>query len=194
MSWTIERTEDNKEVLSKGLRSAIQRASRADILMFCSTNDQGKLGRNDVDVYPGKFSETFKIGAARASGHEAEWTDESSHYTFPGEGLKVDIPCHLKSNTNNLASGSSLATALASGMAALLLYCVQICDDSGNPEQALKTARIHDNMDRAFGRMANKNKHERYIRAWEYLKPEFKDLPDEEGIDGLKKVIAELFD
>jgi len=191
MSWTIERTEDNKTVLSEGLRRAIHRASSASILMFCSSDDQGKLSKDDV--YPGHFPDTFKIGAAKASGREAEWTDKNSDYTFPGEDLPVDLPCHLRSNTNNLASGSSLATALASGMAALLLYCFQICDDSGNPERALQTARIHDNMDRAFRRMTNKNKQPRYIRAWEHLKPEFKDLPDEDGIEGLKKVMAELF-
>ncbi|KAG0131236.1 hypothetical protein HOY82DRAFT_560245 [Tuber indicum] len=193
MSWTIERTEDNKTVLDKGLATAISRAYGERILMFCSTDDQGGLSKDDV--YPGCLPGTFKIGAAKPSGNEGEWTDKGSYYTFPGEDLKVHLPPYLTSDNDKLASGSSLATALASGMAALLLYCVQIVHDNPKtpPETSLQDARTYNNMDRAFKRMTDKNKQPRYIRAWEHLNPEFKEFSKAKGIDELRRVMMYLF-
>ena len=191
MSWTIERTPDNCKILDQGLADAIKGAYNAKILMFCSTDDQGKLSKEDV--YPGQLPGTFKIGAAKASGNEAEYTDKNSDYTFPGEALRIDIPRHLRLNKDNLASGSSLATALASGTAALLLYCFQIVNDK--PQTALQDARSYHNMDRAFRSMTDQARQPKYIRAWEHLKPEFKDwdLPEEEAIEKLKTIIEDLF-
>lgn len=188
MSWTFQRTEDNKSILDKDLEKAIARASSKDILMFCSTGDKGRHANDDT--YPACLPSVFKIGAAKASGNEAEWTESSSHFTFPGEDLRAETPTYIESKRNSPVSGSSLATALASGLAALMLYCIDITDDS---LKLRENARKHTAMERAFKRMTNKNEQPRYIRAWEHLKPKFKDLPEGEGKKELKHAMEELF-
>lgn len=186
MSWTFEKTEDNQHILEGALKDAVALASSKNILMFCSTGDQGKCA-NDDNIYPACLPSVFKIGAAKPSGNDRDWT-EASHFTFPGEDLKVEIPSYIGSGEDSRASGSSLATALASGLAALILYCI----DATNNDQLRERARSYISMKKAFKKMT-KTDQPKYIRAWEWLKPELADLDKTEGRKQLKEVMESLF-
>lgn len=185
MSWTFEKTEDNQHILEGQLKDAVAAASNKNILMFCSTGDQGKCA-NDY-IYPACLPSVFKIGGAKPSGNDRDWT-EDSHFTFPGEDLKVEIPSYIGSGQDSRASGSSLATALASGLAALILYCIDATDN----DQLRERARSYISMKKAFKKMTKADQ-PKYIRAWEWLKPELADLNKVEGRKQLKEVMESLF-
>lgn len=185
MSWTFEKTVENQHILEGELKDAVAAASSKNILMFCSTGDQGRCA--DDHIYPACLPSVFKIGAAKPSGNDRDST-EDSHFTFPGEDLKVEIPSYISLGEDSRASGSSLATALASGLAALILYCIDITDSNHLRERA----KSYTLMQRAFKKMT-KSDHTKYIRAWEWLKPEFADTNKVEGRKKLKEVMESLF-
>ncbi|KAI1146331.1 hypothetical protein F4825DRAFT_441072 [Nemania diffusa] len=75
------------------------------------------------DTLPGSSSYPFRIGAARASGEKLSWVAGSkSEYLLPGENIKPEEP-DAWSHHGSWPFGSSIATALASGLAGALLYC-----------------------------------------------------------------------
>ncbi len=115
MSWSLIRTRENEGEI-RLLDKQIGRAADEGIIMFCAAADQGLYGEH-TDLFP-KKADTYHIkaiGSAQASGHTSTFVDdEQVDYTFPGE----EIP--------GLANkGSSAATALATGFAALILWCFE---------------------------------------------------------------------
>ena len=66
MSWTIERTPENKSGASQ-LEAAIDAADKAGILMFCAANDQGVASDMTLPAAC-PTRNIFKIGAAEPSG------------------------------------------------------------------------------------------------------------------------------
>ncbi|KAJ4379457.1 hypothetical protein N0V85_008881 [Neurospora sp. IMI 360204] len=115
MSWTIDVKDSDPN--GSALDRAVKAAAEKGILMFCSASDKGA---NVQYTYPAKATNNiFKIGAAKDSGAVDEWVGDQSliDFTFPGN--KVDLE-------GKRVSGSSVATAYAAGLAALILYCVQV--------------------------------------------------------------------
>ncbi|KAK3690256.1 peptidase S8/S53 domain-containing protein [Podospora appendiculata] len=132
MSWTILPPED--AAVEQMLDQAVKAADQANILMFCSASDKGV---KKSDTYPAKgTNRIFTIGAAKASGIKEQWVPQ---------GVTT-------------VTGSSVATALAAGLAALVLYCVQarlaVSTAEHEREKARRQFRLlkrHENMHRAFG-------------------------------------------
>lgn len=123
MSWTIE-DADNNEIAK--LISTVQKAVEKNILLFCAAKDQ--LGPDKS--HPGASTPSrFKIGAATQYGQQWEGVGESDvDFIFPGHNVIYNDPREVpidKCNTT-LLTGSSVATALAAGLAGLILYCVQL--------------------------------------------------------------------
>jgi len=144
MSWTINETPRNKEAIGL-LKGAIYDAEKAGILLFCSVSDQG-VKKNMA--YPASLSNVvFRIGAATAYGDTWKWvgTDEADvDFILPGTRLRVDTRDPVVKNVKP-CSGSSLATALAAGLAAVVLDCVAINDPA-----ELNLLRSRANMKMAF--------------------------------------------
>lgn len=117
MSWTIETPVfGNKDMES--LKDAIAAAARANIIMFCSTSDQGSLTKEHC--YPGDFDGCIRIGGATDTGEALTWVNSDKvHFLLPGHNVPfVNNEGHVMSSE----SGSSVATAAASGLAGLLMY------------------------------------------------------------------------
>ncbi|KAJ5637415.1 hypothetical protein N7490_007294 [Penicillium lividum] len=122
MSWTVNSNSGH------AFKAAIERAAKAKILMFCAASDKGK--GKDIN-YPHNCSpnDTIRVGAVKASGQVWEWVPEPEKLDIglPGHDvlMKHDLPqgsdFKLESHT-----GSSVATALAAGLAALILECVKL--------------------------------------------------------------------
>ncbi|KAL6873276.1 hypothetical protein HDV57DRAFT_504684 [Trichoderma longibrachiatum] len=124
MSWTIDSPEDEDE--RRFLDAAIVEAANADILMFCSASDKGA---KQNPTYPSKATtKIFTIGAATASGAADSWVGNlgNINFIFPGTKVEMDGPRSGTDNSSREVTGSSVATALAAGLAALVLYCVQV--------------------------------------------------------------------
>lgn len=121
MSWTIERTKQNADDIRQ-LEEAITAAANAGILMFCAANDQG-IARDQS--FPAACAGTkliFKIGAAESSGAVWKWVGDPTDvdFIFPGHRVVKDRPNYTLATKCDILTGSSVATAIASGLAAFL--------------------------------------------------------------------------
>ncbi len=115
------------------LKTAVER----NVLMFCSAPDEGKFA--DSGYYPsGPWSDRFfRIGAATASGAVFDWMPEDRiTYLLPGVDVILEQAAKGTHEANSLRTipnrmlefketGSSVATALAAGLAAIIIYCVK---------------------------------------------------------------------
>ena len=198
MSWTIDPPDDEND--KRDLEGAILEAAKEDILMFCSAKDKGA---KQTSSFPSlATNKIFKIGAAEASGAPDAWVGDLTRidFTFPGnqvelEGLGNDI-------NKEVVSGSSVATALAAGLAALILYCVQVRvrltqgRERENAKREFQALKKHDHMMKAFKNIGtteeSKNK---YIAVWELfgkLVRESEKCDKPEWIDLIVKAGTEL--
>lgn len=129
MSWTItppsNETESEQQDL-KELEAAIAEASAENILMFCSASDEGA---NQTATYPSKAQpgKIFKIGGADANGGLYDRVGDISMVDFilPGQLVASEDLTDSALSKQQYWSGSSVATALAAGLAALILYCAR---------------------------------------------------------------------
>ncbi|KAF8248828.1 hypothetical protein K440DRAFT_623902 [Wilcoxina mikolae CBS 423.85] len=129
MSWTIpdnpEGTTELDPTLQK-LDDAIKEAQNAGILMFGAASDQG-LNSSIRPPYPAKCKDggVICIGAAKDSGHPDERAVRDAEFFFPGstQGTKEN-PEQIQQLLSSY--GSSVATALAAGFAAMIMYCLEI--------------------------------------------------------------------
>ncbi|KAI1760721.1 hypothetical protein GGR53DRAFT_508767 [Hypoxylon sp. FL1150] len=134
MSWNIERSRSNEADID-ALASQIKAAAARNIIMYCAAQDKGQLGNADVEVYPAG-SDTTKlkiVGAADPTGHPLNIVDtDRVHYLFPGEVVLE--------NDGKTITGSSAATALAAGTAAMILFCYEL--GYGKMETIAKPGRM----------------------------------------------------
>lgn len=124
MSWSVNRPEESTEQ-RKMFDNALKNAANKGIIMVCSSSDKGKL--EDPVSYPGAYSEEkiIKIGAATALGQRHDETPElnSIRYILPGHEVFERKPKGAKADKY---TGSSVATALAAGLAGLVFHCVRL--------------------------------------------------------------------
>ena len=126
MSWTIEKTDENKSDID-ALEQAVQDAANKGILMFCAASDGGAQSDRSFPARSLK-QKLFKIGAATEEGSKWKWVGNATNVDFIFPGHKV-----VKERYNeegpiqscSFLTGSSVATAIAAGLAALILDCVQ---------------------------------------------------------------------
>ncbi|KAH8805997.1 hypothetical protein F5884DRAFT_801362 [Xylogone sp. PMI_703] len=202
MSWTIERTENNTKGISD-LEKAIERAAKEGILMFCAATDQGALKDRS---YPAASStkKIFKIGAAEASGTALKWLGDQRavDFIFPGHNVVKERPGDVPVDKYTSLTGSSVATALASGLAAVILYCVQV---GAQPARArargvtmddFRMLKKHDRMRDAFLEIGTTDESEKkYIAVWERFKEAVKKArsgPPDKWIDIVTDLAALL--
>jgi hypothetical protein len=187
MSWTIEsnnRDDINNDL--EDLHTSIKLADREGILMFCSASDQGS---NSLDTcYPGAWKTCIRIGAATETGDKFSWVHEGQvDFLLPGEITLGDSTLGAPNQ-----SGSSVATAIASGLAGLLLLCSRLVADESEDSQAEKSYfRKSSNIDAAFKTMS-KGRDQKFPRVEAFFKPTFKDLDWGLYPDDSSKALAAL--
>lgn len=125
MSWSVPKpAEGSREKASFDI--ALKNAIDKGILMFCSSGDRGDL--ESPDTYPGAFSRAkiFRIAGATSKGRDREGTPkpESFDFLFLGEEVVEHRPKGVPKSQPY--SGSSVATALASGLAALVFHIIRL--------------------------------------------------------------------
>jgi hypothetical protein len=165
MSWTIQTTAtDNPDM--KSLEEAIFRASNTEnnILMFCSASDQGE--HTPERCYPGDWKRGIRIGGATFAGDKLTWVDEKVDFWFPGR----DVPFPSSDGrTVAYESGSSVATAAATGLAGVLLYAARLVH--GNKT---KIFQGRDELQNAFEKMST-GSDKKFPRCNEILGTLFKE-------------------
>lgn len=187
MSWTIDRNDFNREDID-ALEDAIGAAANANILMFCAASDQGVAPDNS---FPGACAnkKIFKIGAADPSGAASNKVGDKRpvDFFFPGQNV---MQGYRKGLTHNKAfSGSSIATALAAALAALVLHCVQAAAlDTEAPagwrtrgngvikRSDFEQLKQHELMKKAFQNMcSNSEVNAKFLEVWRVFEPALKD-------------------
>jgi len=134
MSWTIKQPANERR-----LEDVLDRASKEGILLFGASSDQGHNQDSSTMLYPAMHNKVFCIGAADASGNFDKHVTAGTNYAFPG-------------GENGKCEGSSFATALAAGLATLILHCAEYID-YGEDEKFRDGLRQYSNMKLVFERM-----------------------------------------
>jgi hypothetical protein len=164
------------------LRRAISEADQAGIIMFCSLKDEG-LSKT-AKAYPQDCPGVIKIGAATKGGHTADYVgSEEEAFNCPGDQVQIADPDSVLSTTK---SGSSIATALAAGVAAVILYCVEAVQPG-----TLKNVRNYSSMKTAFQAMAQSTDgNHRYLRVGDFFKP--LSTRSEESLEQIRVLVERL--
>ncbi|OPB46193.1 hypothetical protein A0O28_0063140 [Trichoderma guizhouense] len=192
MSWTLPKSSAENETKDE-LHEILEVAVKRKVIMFCSSPDAGKFTELDYPSGPWR-SRFFRIGAARADGTVFEWTTEDGiSFVLPGVDVVKEQAGRTSSETQSFGvtsrvadfkyeTGSSVATALAAGLAAMIIYCVKasimalrianqnmdsvigIAITNGD----LKRISEHDAMKQAFSTLGSVTT-SRFIQVWEKL-------------------------
>lgn len=196
MSWTIKPpTEPTKKAdFDHAINNAL---NIKGLLMFCAASDQGKSA--DL-MYPhGSNPNSFRIGAAKATGSMLDTVGDAHElsFIFPGHEVVID---HNYQDVQDKTfqkfeahSGSSVATALATGLAALVMECVRLGIMHTNEtnqsdhtvaitKEDLTKIRERQQMEHALTSIGTshltKNK---YIEVWKTFSGAAEDLKNSEG-------------
>ena len=139
MSWSIHSSDISVKKRSE-LEDSIKNAYENGITMFCAASDHGRTSESAAeDDLPAAFFYPLKIGAARADGYT--WGNvgyEKVDYYLPGHKIVLD---EYRPAEGQPQSGSSLATAVAAGLAALVQYCSSFADGESKANPALGRKR-----------------------------------------------------
>ena len=139
MSWSIPipAGEEHQQERER-FKNAIGEASRKRRLMFCSSPD---IGQFTDDTYPSVIERgsLFRIGAAHDDGTPFSYAGKNVDYIFPGVKVSSQAPPGSRQPPRDI-TGSSVATALAAGLAATIIYCFKAS------VLAYKVARAHKNV------------------------------------------------
>ena len=116
------------------LKKVIQRAENAGIVMMCSNHDEGA---NLKASYPAQYKpSTWVVTACDEYGftpRERKLPTGEGYYMLQGLNVAAGVVPFLESNDR--ISGSSVATAIASGLSSLILSCARL--NTCNPRKRL---------------------------------------------------------
>jgi len=126
MSWSIRKSAMRPEAQRK-LSEAIERAANAHIPMFASLPDEQPLP--DDAFWPARLPSVMAVGAATPEGTAIHGSGPGSSeaYYFPGVDVLGGYGEHQE-----IPAGSSISTALATGLSALLIFCARLLDNDTN--------------------------------------------------------------
>jgi hypothetical protein len=182
MSWTIEKSK-KADALSD-LDTALSKAGGKDILMFCAARDEG-LENPKRRPFPAASgtNKIMIIGAAGPSGAISTWVNaDAIHFLFPGIELREARP-ELMPPEMVTVDGSSTATALASGLAALLLTILATdTSNTWNPKHGR-----HDKINNILTSIQGDKK---YVQIWDL----FDEYTRDSQTEGDRKVLQKMVD
>ncbi|KAF5872904.1 putative major intracellular serine [Botrytis fragariae] len=196
MSWTIKQPDSNSEEKEK-FDSAVRRAVKAGILLFCSAADKGLHQDND---YPAASNPTkmLKIGTAKPNGNVWDWVPNIRHLDFIIPGYEVSENASLNDDSSQNfqpQTGSSVATALSAGLSDLVICCVQLASihtqmsrQKGHPDALssltlddLRHVKNHENMKVALENIGTSPDSDyNFIEVWRLFEKTTKDMAGKE--------------
>lgn len=124
ISWVVMKR-------NPALKAAIQKAVDSHkILVYCSTADTGSQSHGDV--YPANYD---RLVTAVSASDRFGWARVESchdvHVMLGGEEVTAQGPKYMEQPKSRI-SGSSVATALAAGLASLCLFLARMANDRGD--------------------------------------------------------------
>lgn len=104
------------------VKAVCAEAAYRGVLLICSAPDEGL---NVTEAYPIDYPETIGIISCDEYGQVTRAMEKSTYdYAIQGQGVAAGMVPFLESD--DLISGSSVATAIAAGLCSLTLACSQI--------------------------------------------------------------------
>ncbi|EHK42138.1 hypothetical protein TRIATDRAFT_322237 [Trichoderma atroviride IMI 206040] len=124
--------QSNQPDQSEKLMEAINEAKRQDIIIICSTADEGHSAVQDILNKSDNREKVISISACSQQGKPLEQSQEDGFiYRFSGDKIQLGTVPFLKSD--NHVTGSSVATAIAAATASLILSCCHISTNFNTP-------------------------------------------------------------
>ncbi|KUJ15791.1 subtilisin-like protein [Mollisia scopiformis] len=161
------------------IEEAIELAARHKIIMIAAASN---CGGNGTVSWPARHKDVLCIYATDHRGNPCSFTPTATpdrySFSFLGEAVRSYWPAHLepKDVGTTTKSGTSTATAIAAGVAALFLeyirYALDKWDHKLSEEQVrvFNKIRTTDGMKKAFKRMAlRKRLGYDYVAPWEFF-------------------------
>ncbi|KAH6855890.1 hypothetical protein B0I37DRAFT_366056 [Chaetomium sp. MPI-CAGE-AT-0009] len=188
MSWTVKKEETKEENNSKDIGDLVEALEKAakKKLIFCCPPDKGDLSPDELAVYfpiGSGVKDIFRIGAAKAD--NSAWL-QAGHsivdYILPGHEVR-DADESISKKPDSFRTGSSVATALAAGLAGLVIHVVRMAairthelgkenDNEANliKAPALRHVKLAATMRKTFDSMKSNKEGELYVHVWKYFR------------------------
>ncbi|KDN69818.1 putative conserved hypothetical protein [Colletotrichum sublineola] len=182
MSWSINRPSDE---LGEIFEKALEYALKKNVLMFCSSRDSGHDG--SITYYPAAYrrDSVIKMGAAQPTGLPYEWAGQLANLDFILPGVEVVPPSTFRNvEAMGPETGSSVATALGAGLAALIIYCAKMNKMFGsggnrisdNDINRLQKAEFMIQTIQKFGMSTSEGTKNKFVEVWKKLDDKTKKL------------------
>lgn len=195
MSWTMKPPDNTR--LRNAFDTAIHRAK--GIILFCSASDQGKF-QDFTYPHSSNPNGSFRIGAAKTTGSMADFVgDAHLNFILPGHNVVFKDSAYADVADKGFQSfashtGSSVATALAAGLAALVMECVRLGVfytkemNLWEPSLAIRKEDLLAVRDRSVMEYAlssigvNRQTDNKYIEVWDTFSGVAQSLRENEGV------------
>jgi hypothetical protein len=110
------------------IRVAIQNAYAQGVIMFAAASNRGSLEGVRRIAFPARMNQIISINSSDGFGSKSRFSpsprDNDDNFSIVGEAVEVAWPISLLEGGIRLTSGTSIATPIAAGVAALVLEYV----------------------------------------------------------------------
>jgi hypothetical protein len=141
LGWENETLVDDRSVVSNAISSALEMRDQK-VLFFAAASNHGGGSR---ELFPAKHPQVFSIRATNSLGKHEDFNPP-----LPASGSSVigtlgsGVPTKEKSNAVVGLTGTSIATAVAAGLAAHIIAYINVNDATHQWD----TMRTHDGFER----------------------------------------------
>ncbi|KAI0096962.1 hypothetical protein GGR51DRAFT_542140 [Nemania sp. FL0031] len=142
------------------LDEVIKEAKKQGIVMMCSNHDEGA---NTKESYPANCEHTWVVTACDEYGFTPRERDQSTdpgNYMFQGLDVAAGVIPFLESSDR--ISGSSVATAIASGIGSLILSCARL--NTCSPEGKWHGESCHGPCAGSYKHCVARDSHDKHCR------------------------------
>ncbi|KAH0562627.1 hypothetical protein GP486_002690 [Trichoglossum hirsutum] len=196
MSWTLSDKASEEPRMRDIVSEAILDVRRR--LVFSAVGDKGT---NAEYSYPADFQSVIGISTTSISGVDPPTAESNkAKFSLPGEDLETPMPSYLGQGLGKV-KGSSAATALAAGLASLILTLVRFAfykedkirkPENESAERYFRDFRDPNNMMRVFKKMCTATEHRRFVQPWTVF-PNAGEL-EKMDIDKFKETLVTFFE
>lgn len=168
MSFGFEEEQDS-DIEENSILKAIRYAYQSGVSLFAAASNDGN-NRPDHVCWPARALEVICVHSGTGTGQPSTFTPgphDNQRIMVLGEWISSAWPAHLKSPGNTkYMSGTSCATPIAAGIAAIVLDYAR---RTLSPENWKKLRRV-DGMQRMFERMRDPRVDKYWwIRPWDFF-------------------------